>query len=292
MSITGLIAKNDLMRSASLGAYRAYARSVLFLPPPKVLVNSIPKAGTHLLAALLKALPRMMFSGLQLTPNDYLSDTTSTTEESHFDGRRFARLLASVRNGQFVIAHFPTRPELPPLLDAAGFRSLLMIRDPRDIAVSHCFYVRNQPRHPLHRRYTEELRTDKARLLASIVGLPGNGAPSLEDIGTRLDSFSAWLDKDDIHVCRFESLVGPSGGGSADLQRKEVEAVARRLNRQLSAEDLDRVAQGIWSRRTATFRRGRIGDWRNHFSQEHKSAFKELAGRHLIDLGYERDTNW
>jgi hypothetical protein len=292
MSITGLIAKNDLMRSASLGAYRAYARSVVFLPAPKVLVNSIPKAGTHLLAALLRALPRMMFSGLQLTPNDYLSDTTSATEEPHFDRRRLGRLLASVRTGQFVIAHLPARPELRPMLDAAGFRSLLMIRDPRDIAVSHCFYVSNQPRHPLHRCYTDELRTDETRLLASIVGVPGNGGPSLEDIGTRLDSFSPWRDEDDIYVCRFESLVGPSGGGSAALQKKEVAIIANLVNRPLSAEQVEHVAQRIWSSRTATFRRGQTGDWKNHFSEEHKAAFKEVAGGHLIDLGYERDANW
>jgi len=35
-----------------------------------------------------------------------------------------------------------------------------------------------------------------------------------------------------------------------------------------------------------------IGDWRNHFTEQHKEAFKNLAGTELVELGYERDQNW
>jgi hypothetical protein len=288
--ITSIMAKNDHIRRSSLTVYRTFARSIVFLPEPKVLLNSIPKAGTHLLAALLRALPRMMFSGLQLTLDEFMFDT-SRTKGTDFDRRRLARVLGSVCNGQFVIAHFPAHRELGPLIAAAGLKSILMIRDPRDIAVSHSFYVNNHPRHPLHRRY-KELHSDEARLLASIVGLPGNGRALIEDIGTRLDRFTPWLSYDNTYVCRFESLVGPSGGGSADLQKREVATIASRLNRHLSDAGIERTAQRIWSSRAATFRRGRIGDWRNHFSNEHKAAFKEVAERHLIALGYEDGPIW
>ena len=40
------------------------------------------------------------------------------------------------------------------------------------------------------------------------------------------------------------------------------------------------------------YRKGKRGDWRNHFSEAHKVVFKEKYGDLLIKLGYETDKNW
>ena len=40
------------------------------------------------------------------------------------------------------------------------------------------------------------------------------------------------------------------------------------------------------------FRKGIIGDWRNHFSQQNVDTFKEIAGDLLIAAGYEKDDHW
>lgn len=40
------------------------------------------------------------------------------------------------------------------------------------------------------------------------------------------------------------------------------------------------------------YRKGKRGDWRNHFSERHKSVFKHKYGELLIKLGYEKDLNW
>jgi hypothetical protein len=40
------------------------------------------------------------------------------------------------------------------------------------------------------------------------------------------------------------------------------------------------------------YRKGISGDWRNHFSDAHKKEFKERFGQMLIDLGYERNSEW
>ncbi|HEX5758137.1 MAG TPA: sulfotransferase [Thermoanaerobaculia bacterium] len=39
-------------------------------------------------------------------------------------------------------------------------------------------------------------------------------------------------------------------------------------------------------------RKGVVGDWRNHFTDDHRATFKELAGDLLVTLGYERDLSW
>jgi hypothetical protein len=40
------------------------------------------------------------------------------------------------------------------------------------------------------------------------------------------------------------------------------------------------------------YRKGLPGDWRNHFTDEHKRYFKREYGSLLIKLGYEHDENW
>lgn len=39
-------------------------------------------------------------------------------------------------------------------------------------------------------------------------------------------------------------------------------------------------------------RRGIVGEWQEHFTQEHKDYFKEIAGPLLVQLGYEQDNDW
>ena len=39
-------------------------------------------------------------------------------------------------------------------------------------------------------------------------------------------------------------------------------------------------------------RNGTPGDWKNHFTNEHKKLFKKLYGDLLIKLGYEKDDEW
>ena len=40
------------------------------------------------------------------------------------------------------------------------------------------------------------------------------------------------------------------------------------------------------------YRKGVPGDWKNHFTAEHKNAFKEKYRSILIDMGYETDSDW
>jgi hypothetical protein len=48
----------------------------------------------------------------------------------------------------------------------------------------------------------------------------------------------------------------------------------------------------IAPRASGTFRRGQPGEWREHFTEANKSAFKETAGDLLVRLGYEVDDQW
>ena len=43
---------------------------------------------------------------------------------------------------------------------------------------------------------------------------------------------------------------------------------------------------------SSNFRSGKIGNWKNEFSDENLSKAKLLLGKSLIDQGYEKNLNW
>ena len=62
---------SQVLRRAGILAYRSFMQTIIFLPPPKVLLIGPPKSGTHLLRDCLSLMPRMMFSGRQFALTDF-----------------------------------------------------------------------------------------------------------------------------------------------------------------------------------------------------------------------------
>lgn len=272
--------QEKLWRFARLSVHRA---SLLLGGHPRVpfpvLANSVPKAGSHLLARCLE----LMGLVYNRTHVHYL----------HPD-ERIEQAIRGTWLGEFLTAHIPYSTRWHNLLAERRGRVLLIIRDPRDVVVSHFYYVTYKDRKHRLRPYYLQLADDHARLMASIQGLtPSDGNPygRLDNIARRFRSFLEWEHHDAL-VVRFEHLVGPEGGGSAERQEATIRNIAHHLGLPLSPEKVRFVAHNLFYRKSATFRKGSIGDWRNHFTEEHKRVFKELAGDLLIDLGYERDNDW
>ena len=101
-----------------------------------------------------------------------------------------------------------------------------------------------------------------------------------------------WIGGPGVHVCRFEDLVGERGGGSAERQLLAIEAIGEHIQRPLGRDQAKAIATRTWSQKSSTFRKGVIGDWRNHFTDEHRRVFKDEAGKELVQLGYENDLDW
>lgn len=278
--MVGSLRHNAAVRAVGLRLYRANAR-LRPGPPPRVLANSLPKSGTHLVTALLDRLPDMRFSGHHLTAYDVVRDGAH-------DWTALRRRLASVRTGQYVSAHLPASPELFALLGELGYRCLFAVRDPRDAAVSDMHYILRFPYHPLHERL-RAMASDDERLTAVITGMAGEraGVPLLESMPDRLDAYLGWLDAPATRVIRFERLVGSRGGGDDASQLAEIRDIAGHVGRPLTGAQVAEVAAAVWSPSSSTFRRGAIGDWTGCFTAEHRALVARLAGRQLGALGYE-----
>jgi len=55
---------------------------------------------------------------------------------------------------------------------------------------------------------------------------------------------------------------------------------------------LDSLETSINPKKSPTFRSGKTGEWKKHFTDEHKEIFKAVAGDLLVKLGYEKNNDW
>jgi hypothetical protein len=89
---------------------------------------------------------------------------------------------------------------------------------------------------------------------------------------------------------RFEDLINDRDA-TLDAMLDEVESTGYKIP-MLREKALSVLVEAIQPRRSRTFRSGKTGGWKEHFTGEHKKLFKEIAGDLLIQLGYEKNNNW
>lgn len=249
---------------------------------PRVLANSMPKAGTHLLTRLLTLLDfREQGGSLDIGPNEGLQRVSP----DHVQQAR--NTLVNLRPGFCVSSHMYFFPEIARIIEELQIKTVTIIRDPRDVSVSDGFYIAKSPDHRLHSYYLK--MSEDERLMASIVGMDSHqldGGPPSSDIGSHYRNYLDWAIKGVGLVVKFEDLVGHKGGGDDRPQMKTVTKIAGYLGLQLSKQKIADLCANLFWTKAKTFRRGQIGDWKKHFSSEHVTAFEGVIGNMMHDFGY------
>jgi sulfotransferase 6B1 len=266
--------------------------------PDPVLVVSMPKAGTNLMIKLLGLFPGLQFTNFQIGRPDlqkYLDESSHNPGAGGDWGLRFPEHSPIVRNvlamigpGQFSTTHLAPNPHFVDLVRDARLKLMLMIRDPRDVIVSHAHYVLSKDQHPLH-VYYRNLDWEQ-RLRISITGCSAaqSGTRALKPMAARFKAFLSWMDFADVLCVRFEQLVGAAGGGSDDEQQITVKKVAEHVGITLTPVQLERIRKDLFGN-SPTFRRGVIGGWKTELNTEHKRLINESMGALLVKTGYASD---
>jgi hypothetical protein len=254
---------------------------------PVLFANSFPKSGTHLLTQILHGFTRLgpaVESGLPAIVT-YQGESGRQREAGEIC-RDLRRLLP----GDIAYGHLHATPETVELLCGPGFATYLMLRDPRDVVVSHVHYVTEmEPNHALHRYYTQELGSFEERLRTSLLGLPEAEIP-FPDIRLRLEPYLGWLERTEIACLQYEAF---GADPQQFLQRVLEHATQRGFPCRLPSEQaLQALRAGIDPQRSPTFRQGGSGGWRERFSPENKRLFKDVTGDLLVRLGYEANQDW
>jgi hypothetical protein len=285
-----------VLRRARWRARRAYAGlrygKATLQRTPILFGNSFPKSGTHLLAQVLHAFPligpavdRGMGPILTFIPE---SGRQRSTQEILAD-------IQTLHAGDLCFGHVIAAPEIVDYMTRHPVAHFFMLRDPRDVVVSHAFFLADKAVDHVHHAYYQELTSLDDRIRTSILGRPDWGgteshAGDFPDIGARFQPYLDWLLQPNVLVLRFEDFILSR---PAALSRLLDYAGQRGFPILVSREQaVEILTQAIDPKSSFTFRGGRVGDWQKHFNAEHKELFKRCAGDLLIRLGYEKDDGW
>lgn len=254
---------------------------------PVLFANSFPKSGTHLLTQVLQGFPDIgpaVESGLPAVVTFVGDSGRARSEEEILND--LERLLP----GDIAYGHLHAFPAVVEALCREGVCAYFILRDPRDVAVSHVHYVTEmEPSHAHHRYYVEELQNFDERLRASILGRPEVDI-EFPDICARFEPYLGWLERPEVLSLRYEDFLT---GRQEVLEQVLEHALRRGFPLRVSKERAVRIlADAIDPQRSPTFRSGKAGAWREQFSPENKRLFKDVAGELLVRLGYEKDLDW
>jgi hypothetical protein len=254
---------------------------------PMLFANSFPKSGTHLLTQVLQGFANIgpaVDSGL---PAIVIYDgPTGKPRPVSLILKELHRLKA----GDICYGHLHALPDLVTELTRKGVATFFIYRDPRDVVVSHVYYVTEiEADHVHHPYYAKELKTFDERLQVSILGRSELEVP-FPDIRRRFEPYLDWLRTPGVLTIRYEDFITRR---VATLERILDHAEKRSFPLAVPrAEAIERLDSAIEPEKSPTFRSGTIGKWRESFTSEHKTIFKEVTGDLLVRLGYEDDNDW
>lgn len=182
--------------------------------------------------------------------------------------------------------------------------NFFIIRDPRDQLISLIYHVliridwyKDDPKmkQELHSLWDYENLSfsDKIYKLINEGASYYNiySSPGIKGINEFYKTYLGWKTQKDICFIKFENLVGPNGGGNLAAQLSEIKKISKHLNIAITDLEVSQIAKKLFGD-AHTFRKGKIGSWKEHFTSEHKKAFKKNAGNLLIELDYEKDLKW
>lgn len=141
----------------------------------------------------------------------------------------------------------------------------------------------------MHRYYTETLKTMEERINAAIQGVEAPES-ELSSIRDKFMAYIGWLDVPEVLCLRFEDLIlDREKALTIILDYLETRSFTPGVNR---AQAVQALQNAIQPRKSGTFRKGKPGNWREHFSPANIDLFKATTGDLLVRLGYEQNQSW
>lgn len=260
----------------------------------KWIANGFPKSGTHLLSHMLYPIAPFQ----EGTEGGYFEQPWAATFRGYswtldwVPVEQICFRMGRIGNGKSVKAHLGHDPKLAEFIRLLGALHVFIYRDLRDVAVSQAFHILNASderlAHPAPEKYDRE---DFDALLLQVI----EGHAGFPGLVERWEAWAPWLDEDWTIPVTFENLredpkryaknifvagmqrAGQNFGVDVDFDPHGVDVVT------------DTMVQFTRQDASPTFRKGKVGGWREHFKECHVEALKATGGYDwLYRLGYER----
>lgn len=173
-------------------------------------------------------------------------------------------------------------------------------RDPRDIMVSwyyHCLF-QSDKNHPsfvaqhvcaLQFKDVENISKNLPRFIDFMFTTP------LSPRFTFNMFFDSWFDfSSAVHV-KYESMISDTGATLVStLNNLGIECKRETIDKSVEKYSFNNQANRAPGdeKTTSYLRKGIVGDWKNHFTDESKQIFLNHIGNRLVQLEYEQDNTW
>lgn len=228
---------------------------------------SIPKAGTHLLFELARAMgytDGISFNERLNGGSWYCLEYTN----AHTRAKDF--FIDTVRRAPFGNRHHPF-PHTPALFN---------YRHPLDILVSEANYYHREGKTAFSGYLRARTLDERIKLLIQDPWL-------LDTLRERVGGFIPWLSFENVIPVSFEEMVGASGGSSEKFQEDLIWSLQLKLHVPGNPREFARKVFNIGS---DTFREGQIGGYRKVLTDEHWKMIESLGVDFMSEFGYAADT--
>ena len=252
---------------------------------PTLLGISFPKSGTHLLDQILLGFAKVAPFSKRL--HSFYAEYEGENGRKRTPEQALA-WLDSLRPLDVASAHLFARPAVLSRVASSVFVPYFIFRDPRDVVVSHVFYVTDMETRHIHHEYYASLPDFDTRLKVSILGRPDVDI-EFPDIAGRFAPYLGWLDCPEVLTIHFEDLIHDRPGTLNRIMGHLLVRVPLAAPRE---QVLEAMESSINPGKSPTFRSGKTGEWKKYFTPEHKKIFNDVAGDLLIRLGYEKKRDW
>ncbi len=240
----------------------------------KIMLISIPKAGTHLLERVF-CLHRQLYR--KLLP---------TLHSGNIEGLGgLKKILQETKPGQVLCSHLWYSEQYLEWLSKYDFKIFFMIRDPRDILISLMFFILKNKNFPAHTL----LKGEKEQVNQLRICITGNHAYNLLSMRDTLKKFDGWYGRENVNVIRFEKLINKSS------RINTIQDAYRFANIKTDDNYMRWLSEKIISDASPTFRRGESGSWKTYFPDAHcelKQILKKEVSDFVIRYKYETNNQW
>jgi len=242
---------------------------------PRVLVVSIPKSGTYLIAAFLKELG-LIDTGVHLTDDGFTDYRNKSIPDMIAKYREFRKLyplsqaLDLICEGQFAVGHLKCAAQT--VAATSGFTILFTQRELRSALVSMMRFMCRPGRG--EDWLWKEFRDPRLRLLGF---LRERGS----EVMAWFESIIRWSSQPGVLNVQFEELIE----GNQDLAR----LVSKKVDTEEPESQAGKALMRVLGQPTMTWS-GRISDTQAYWSEQAELLFQELGGPKLNRrLGYQAD---
>jgi hypothetical protein len=252
---------------------------------PPIFGNSKPKSGSHLLLQILNGFTHIM-------PYRYVNAEPIRTIEKEGKRKKKEEILGelkSIPQGVIGWGYVEATPENVAFLCQPDRVNYFIYRDPRDMLASQVFFATDMhEEHGMH-EYYNSLPDFGARLNVAIAGIDRDGL-YMVSVKRRYEGVFQWLEQKNVMCIRFEDLIN-NRDATLNSMLDEVESTGYKIPTPRE-KALSVLVEAIQPGKSHTFRSGKTGGWREHFTEEHRKLFKDVAGDLLVKLGYEKNNDW